>query len=41
VVGAKNAKRDVVEVKLRKTGAVVEVAAKDIESHLKALLKTH
>jgi prolyl-tRNA synthetase len=38
VMGAKNAKRDVVEVKDRKTGAVVEVAVKDIEAHLKVIL---
>ncbi len=39
IVGAKNAKRDVVEVKDRKTGAVTEVAVKDIETHLAAILK--
>jgi len=38
VVGAKNAKRDVVEVKDRKTGSVQEVALTDIESHLKRLI---
>lgn len=39
VVGAKNAKKSVVEVKDRKSGVVTEVAVKDIETHLKTLLK--
>ncbi|MBN2452916.1 MAG: proline--tRNA ligase [Candidatus Omnitrophica bacterium] len=39
IVGAKNAKKNIVEVKDRKTGAVTEVASKDIESHLKFVRK--
>ncbi len=39
VIGAKNAKKGIVEVKDRKSGVVTEVAAKDIEEHLKTLLK--
>ncbi len=38
VVGAKNAKREVVEVKDRKTGNVQEVAVANIEAHLKRLI---
>jgi prolyl-tRNA synthetase len=40
VVGSKNAKKDIVEVKDRKTGKVEEVKAADIEPHLKKLLST-
>jgi len=39
IVGAKNASRDVLEVKDRKTAVITEVASKDIEAHIKALLK--
>jgi prolyl-tRNA synthetase len=38
VVGSKNAKKGIVEVKDRKTGKVDEVDAKDIETHLKLML---
>jgi len=38
VIGAKNAKKGIIEVKDRRSGVVTEVAAKDIESHLKALV---
>jgi prolyl-tRNA synthetase len=36
----KNAKKDIAEVKDRRSGAVTEVAVKDIETHLKTLLKS-
>lgn len=39
VVGAKNAKKDIAEVKDRRSGAITEVAVKDIETHLNTLLK--
>ena len=39
VVGSKNAKKDLVEVKDRKTGKVEEVASKELCSHIKALVK--
>ena len=35
----KNAKKDIVEVKDRKTGKIDQVPAKDLESHLKSLIK--
>ena len=38
VVGAKNAKKDITEIKDRRSGAVTEVAVKDIETYLKTLL---
>lgn len=34
IIGAKNAKKDIVEVKDRKTGVVTEVASKEIEKYL-------
>jgi len=40
VVGAKNAKKDVVEIKDRKTGNVEEVPAKEIVSKIKARLQS-
>jgi prolyl-tRNA synthetase len=39
VVGAKNAKKGIVEVKDRKSGVITEVSVKDIEAHLETLLK--
>ncbi len=39
VIGEKNAKKDIVEVKDRKTGKVEQVKSEDLLSHLKTLLK--
>ncbi len=39
IIGAKNAKRDVVEIKDRKTGKVEEVALKDFGQRIEAILK--
>jgi prolyl-tRNA synthetase len=39
VVGARNAKKEIVEVKDRKSGVITEVAVKDIEAHMRALIK--
>ena len=39
IIGEKNAKKDIVEVKDRKTGKVDQIPAKDLESHLKSLIK--
>lgn len=39
IVGSKNAKKDIVEVKDRKTGSIDQLAIKDLASHLKTLLK--
>jgi prolyl-tRNA synthetase len=39
IVGAKNAKKGIVEIKDRRTGAVEEVCHKDIEQHLRSWLK--
>lgn len=38
IVGAKNAKKGIVEVKDRRTAAVTEVTTKDIETHLNKIL---
>lgn len=40
VIGEKNAKKDIVEIKDRKTGKVEQVKSKDLELHLKTLIKT-
>ncbi len=39
IVGSKNAKKDMVEIKDRKTGRVDLVPAKDIDSHFKSILR--
>jgi prolyl-tRNA synthetase len=39
VVGSKNARKDMVEVKNRKTGAVEEVKFSELEAHIKKLLQ--
>jgi len=39
IVGSKNAKKDIIEVKDRKTGKVEQISAKDVESHLKNIIK--
>jgi prolyl-tRNA synthetase len=39
IVGSKNAKNDIIEVKDRKTGKVDQVSVKTIESHLKTIIK--
>ncbi|MCX5686689.1 MAG: His/Gly/Thr/Pro-type tRNA ligase C-terminal domain-containing protein, partial [Candidatus Omnitrophica bacterium] len=38
IIGEKNAKKDMVEVKDRKTGKVEQVPSKDLESYLKAII---
>jgi prolyl-tRNA synthetase len=38
IVGEKNAKKDLVEVKDRKTGKVTQVASKNLTSHIRSLL---
>ena len=39
IVGSKNAKNDLVEVKDRKTGKVDQIPTKDLKSHLESILK--
>ncbi len=39
IIGEKNAKKDMVEVKDRKTGKVEKINSKELESHLKNLIK--
>ncbi|MFA6141830.1 MAG: proline--tRNA ligase [Candidatus Omnitrophota bacterium] len=39
IIGEKNANKDIVEVKDRKTGKIDQIPAKDLESHLKSLIK--
>jgi prolyl-tRNA synthetase len=39
IVGEKNAKKDIVEIKNRKTGKMDAIPSKDLESHLKSLIK--
>ncbi|MDD5680946.1 MAG: His/Gly/Thr/Pro-type tRNA ligase C-terminal domain-containing protein, partial [Candidatus Omnitrophica bacterium] len=39
IIGEKNAKKDMVEVKDRKTGKIDQIPSKDLESHLKTIIK--
>ena len=38
IIGERNAKKDIVEVKLRNTGEITEVKSEDLVSHLKTLI---
>ena len=40
IIGEKNANKDIVEVKDRKTGTVTEISSKGLKSHLKSILQT-
>lgn len=39
IIGEKNAKKDIVEIKDRKTGKMEQVKSSDLESHLKMIIK--
>lgn len=39
IIGEKNAKKDIIEVKDRRTGKIEQVPSKDLESHLKSIIK--
>ncbi|MDP3804551.1 MAG: proline--tRNA ligase [Candidatus Omnitrophota bacterium] len=39
IIGEKNAKKDIVEIKDRKTGKIDQIPSKDLESHLRTIIK--